>query len=313
MAFTISVHEQDTYMYQLISDRLRSGFPDAYICRDTDLPEDNSISKYTIDLYDNSRLGKRRIAAGNDISGLYSNPVPIYTFKDGTWIADMRSVEDAIRRIKNDPEMKDPSYITRTGPGEHKYGKLAVVLPFTYADEREEYIKTAFDGMRDADSMCIRIDLMSGARMPSSFRTDLTDGSLTTLLKHVRSPSFLPKDILDYLNPDSMGYLTPGMPDLNDDVYDLGTDAAVCLLRKLKALICDTEGAFNALAVIEGYRLDDLKKLIEPADELHVLLPADKCNTEGFDEFIRTLKKCLTSEADLIVHHTEPVMKRITK
>lgn len=312
MAFTISVHLDDTYMYRLLEERLRAVFPDAYICRGNAGRAEQALSEYTVDLVDNSACSGRCTFGTSSCGDQMNECIDIFDISGRLRTVDVKRITEEIVRYRRSMEISSAGPI----PSDqltpvHVGGKLKLLLPFTYADEREEYIREAFDDLKNADSMCIRIDLMSGSRMPTLYRSDLTGGSLTALLENITRIGFRPEDILDYLNPDSTGFLTPGMPDSNDDVYDIGTDASTMLLTKLKQLIALSDGAFNALVVVEGFRFTPLKQLVQYTDELHILLPADKCNTEGSERMIRELKRQLSPGAGLVIHKTDNRPERL--
>lgn len=314
MAFTIAVQEKDNYICKLIAYRLRSIYSDAYICKRGEIREVSALSDFTITLTDEPAISNPDGVPRDMKEHIDEYLIPLYSQCGSTKLIDIPSLIDNINRIKTEHLGGSSSVNSHghTNVSSSVKGRLAVVLPFTYADDREEYIAEAFDSYRDADSMCIRIDLMWGARMPTTFRTDMTSGSLTTLLTNIRKPAFKPQDILDYLNPDSSGFLTPGLPESDDDVYDIGIDASVELVLKLRKLLDETAGTFNAIIVTEGFRLDDLKRIVTAADELHLVLPEDKCNREGFERLALTLRRQLRSNAEFVVHKIKRKAEKVT-
>ena len=290
MTFGIMVYVNDTYLYELIRERLTVKFPNAYISRaGADTSSDfNLISDIRI-LYDNREFSPP-VTDGTSV------PVPLFEqCGTGSMIIDMKRI------FKELPG----SNMTQEAPAEAAIGKdrLKLLISYAYIDERENFIRCAVGPMTFDCLHPIRIDLMSGIRMPTPFTSGAT-GSLTSLLRTCTGKRFRPQQITGYLNPDSSGFLSCGKPDNEDDVFDIGIDACVKLMEQLRQLCTDEDT--GALVVVEGWRVSEIIKLIPFCDTLHLLLPARMCTEDtGMTKELGVFRRNLPSGALMTVHYCE--------
>ncbi|MBR4493271.1 MAG: hypothetical protein IKP14_01035 [Clostridiales bacterium] len=291
MTFGILVYEKDEYLYTLIKERLASKFPTAYIERAGQTVSDSfKLIKQIHVLYDN-----RQYNAPPDSP--VSVPVPLFSDDGkGHSIIDMRVISKAIS-----------GNLITDGSREHRTGtdrdRLRLLISYAYIDERETFIRHAV-GPDSFDCLHpIRIDLMSGIRMPNTF-TPEASGSISGLLRSCTDKKFAPVRILDYLNPDSNGFLSCGKPDNEDDVFDIGIDHSGRLMELL-ADLCTKEDT-GALVVAEGWRVSELLRLIRWCDTLHILLPARMCTEDtGMTKELGHFKRALKSGALMTIDYCE--------
>ena len=291
MTFGILVYEKDEYLYTLIKERLASKFPTAYIERAGQTVSDSfKLIKQIHVLYDN-----RQYNAPPDSPA--SVPVPLFSDDGkGHSIIDMRVISKAIS-----------GNLITDGSREHCTGtdrdRLRLLISYAYIDERETFIRHAV-GPDSFDCLHpIRIDLMSGIRMPNTF-TPEASGSISGLLRSCTDKKFAPVRILDYLNPDSNGFLSCGKPDNEDDVFDIGIDHSDRLMELL-ADLCTKEDT-GALVVAEGWRVSELLRLIRWCDTLHILLPARMCTEDtGMTKELGHFKRALKSGALMTIDYCE--------
>ena len=281
MAFTIMVYEKDRILFRLLEERLRVSFPDAYI-RDglhhhPDHPDgDDTAVRY---LFDNMQY---------DESEFPSGALPL---RKGA-LVDFRSLVSSLSAIR-------PGKSKEAGPNMH------VLFPFAYIEERESFIESYFGSLRDDCDIPVRIDLMSAMRMAGS---DRSFGSLTHLLKAVSLPSFSADKIPEYLNPGVGGYLTAGLPDGQDDVFDAGTDTVILLLEKLKQLSSIVVPTHFVLVVAEGFRTNDMCRICAASPCTHILLPA-RMNLGGMDEAVAILRRAADG-GSIALHYAEDLRKK---
>ena len=293
MAFGILIYENDSYLYALIRERLMSRFPSAYIERVgvSDPGISFKLIKDIYVLYDN-----RQYSPPSDEGNIRSIPL----FSDdgkGHSIIDMRVVYKEIS--KNLTGVSDEPCIAESSGKD----RLRLLISYAYIDERENFIKSAI-GPDSFDCIHpIRIDLMSGIRMPATF-TPEASGSITRLLRSCSNKRFDPIKILDYLNPDSNGFLSCGKPENEDDVFDIGSQSCSRLIELLKKL-CINEDT-GALVVVEGWRVSQMIDFIKSCDTLHILLPARMCTEDtGMTKELGLFKRALPSGALMTVHYCE--------
>lgn len=292
MAFGIIIYEKDSYLYALMKERLSAKFPQAYI-KQAGI-EDRDVDLKLIDeifmLYDDRQFNPSELPREG-------SPIPIFTDDGkGHRIIDMRMIYEKLTGIKGTETSTVPS-------GYSDKDRLKLLISYAYIDERETFIKQAI-GPESFDCMHpIRIDLMSGIRMPTTFTSD-SEGSVTKLLRACENRRFRPAQILEYLNPDSSGFLSCGKPENEDDVFDLGSKACKELLGHLKAL-CEKEDT-GALVVVEGWRVSELTEFIPFFDTLHILLPARMCTEDtGMTKELGMFKRALSSGSLMTVHYCE--------
>ncbi len=291
MAFEIEIYEQDNYLYGLIRERLANRFPMAYIKRaGVDISLDSKLVKDIFTLYDNRQFEEPQ-------SGGSTEPIPLFADDGkGHSIIDMRRIFGLISG-------KGSSTGGDTFINEAETDRLKLLISYAYIDERENFIRSAIRSECFEALHPVRIDLMSGLRMPSAF-TAGSKGSITSLLRACTGKKFKPVQILEYLNPDSEGFLSCGKPDSEDDVFDIGIKACTALVRELKTLCKENDA--SALVVAEGWKFTELLELIALCDTLHILLPARMCTEDtGLSGALGVFRRALPSGALMTVHYCE--------
>ena len=290
MTFGIMIYENDTYLYELIRERLTAKYPNAYISRAGSQAtfDFNLISDIRI-LYDNREFSPP-VTEGT------CEPVPLFEeCGKGSMIINMKHIFSRLPGIQETQELPAAADSTKD--------RLRLLISYAYIDERENFIRSAAGPMTFDCMHPIRIDLMSGIRMPTPF-TQGSSGSLTNLLRACTDRRFRPALITEYLNPDSSGFLSCGKPESEDDVFDIGIDACVKLMENLRKL-CAAEDT-GALVVAEGWRVSELIRLIPCCDTLHLLLPARMCTEDtGMTKELGVFRRSLPSGALMTVHYCE--------
>lgn len=297
MIFGIAVYVGDVYLYSLIRERLSAKFPQAYIERVGQDEQETGfrLIKDIYVLYDNKSFEPPKSSGGYE-------PVPLYSDDGfGHMIIDMKKICRAISG-------------SSTGQTDDKKesvkdkDRIRLLISYAYIDERENFIRTAISPDSFDSLYPVRIDLMSGIRMPNTF-TPESKGSVTKLLRACTDRRFNPSSITEYLNPDSAGFLSCGKPDNEDDVFDIGIKACSTLIKHLRTMCIndDTE----ALVVVEGWREADLIELIKSCDTLHILLPARMCTEDtGMTKELGIFRKALPSGSLMTVHYCEDYRKQ---
>lgn len=294
MAILIDVLTDDNYLCELLRARLTPIFPNAYIeRRGNDLCEEHrQICDRSILLYDN-RIFK------------ISEPSSIPVFKDGHK-ADCAYIAGRISSlIKEDKEAATITSLT---------GRSNILLPFTYISERESLIESSFSPLVSDSDFCIRLDFMSGLRMPPEPSDNCGSGSYDALLQRAGQKDFVPSNILDYCNPDCKGFLTPGRPTDPDMVFDCDRKNLINLLKGLRTLSCSSSSpSTSTLCVIEGFRLADTLELTAHADNIHILLPSDESSeNSGLGKIPSIVERSLKKDQTLKVHYSGEYMKGMT-
>lgn len=281
MTLGIKVYEKDDYLYSLIKERLQINLPTAYICnyRSENFKFTNNIRV----IFDNKQFSIDSIE-----DSYRSKAIPLYENN----IIDIKRITKAITNI--DEPIHD---ISETND------QIRLLISFSYIDERESFINqvispNSFNGLHP-----IRIDLMSSIRMLDSSHSN-SNNALSNLLRSCTQKNFTPERILQYLGPDSSGFLTPGKPINDDDVFDIGIKASARLMELTKEL-CQKMNS-GALFVAEGWRLNEMFELIARCDSLHILLPARMCTEDtGMSNELGLFQRNLKSGCTMTIHYYE--------
>lgn len=275
MAFTIKIYEKNEYISGLLKKRLKSFFPDAYIVNPyfDDQDQETRFSDYERVLYDPKDISKEELSS--------FSVSPIRLTEDGG-IIDCARFIPMIRKNAEFPSF--PAPVT---------GSLTAVIPFVYSDVRDRYICSLGHDLSGAD-FNIRLDFTSKIR--SLWRSP-AGSNMTSLLEACRSKKFEPEDILKYCNMDDSGFLTPGSCMNNDDVYDIGVSRSMTLMNHAANLAHSNRRFVNVVAVVEGFRSNDLPELLSSCDHVTILLPAINAGEDiGSKDLIAQLTKALGRE-----------------
>ena len=290
MAYSIVLYSSEADICNMLRNRLSVIFPDAYITTPllTKAQDEYSLSDMIFILYDNFNYSKP--------NSIKDNCHYISMFEDignGCIAIDCARIKLLIESLLS------------TSVSTSSNSKLHLVLSFVHINEREKAIADILNSSSDT-SINIRFDFMSGLRMASSFKTGLDNGSLTDLLAKATSHSFKPNDILAYLNPDSLGFVTPGIPTNPDDVFNYGIESCIELSKKLKELINDNEDKISGFIVAEGWKTNEYLQLISLCDSVHVILPGkDSDESIGMTTYIDLFKRSLSRGATLEIINQE--------
>ena len=255
--------------------RLKSFFPDAYIVNPyfDDQDQETRFSDYERVLYDPKDISKEELSS--------FSVSPIRLTEDGG-IIDCARFIPMIRKNAESPSF--PAPVT---------GSLTAVIPFVYSDVRDRYICNLEHDLSGAD-FNIRLDFTSKIR--SLWRSP-AGSNMTSLLEACRSKKFEPEDILKYCNMDDSGFLTPGSCMNNDDVYDIGVSRSMTLMNHAANLAHSNRRFVNVVAVVEGFRSNDLPELLSSCDHVTILLPAINAGEDiGSKDLIAQLTKALGRE-----------------
>ena len=275
MAFTIKIYEKNEYISELLKKRLKSFFPDAYIVNPyfDDQDQETRFSDYERVLYDPKDISKEELSS--------FSASPIRLTEDGG-IIDCARFIPMIRKNAESPSFLAP--VT---------GSLTAVIPFVYSDVRDRYICSLGHDLSGAD-FNIRLDFTSKIR--SLWRSP-AGSNMTSLLEACRSKKFEPEDILKYCNMDDSGFLTPGSCMNNDDVYDIGVARSMTLMNHAANLAHSNRRFVNVVAVVEGFRSNDLPEPLSSCDHVTILLPAINAGEDiGSKDLIAQLTKALGRE-----------------
>ena len=275
MAFTIKIYEKNEYISGLLKRRLKSFFPDAYIVNPyfDDPDQETRFSDYERVLYDPRDITKEELSS--------FSVSPIRLTEDGG-IIDCARFIPMIRK-----NAESPSFLA------HVTGSVTAVIPFVYSDVRDRYISSLGHDLSGAD-FNIRLDFTSKIR--SLWRAP-AGSNMTSLMEACKSKKFEPEDILKYCNMDESGFLTPGSCTNNDDVYDFGVSRSMTLINHAANLAHSNKRFVNVIAVVEGFRTNDLPELLSSCDKVIILLPAINAGEDiGSKDLIAQLTKALGRE-----------------
>lgn len=296
MAFAIELKINDRYLAELLRHKLSTAFSDAYIIGcGSDVTDDiMKMAEFKITLYDNRSYG-----AEDQMS------IPIFGLKKNGF--DYISASSLCSTIREMVSAVDTSSSHHNGQG-----RAHILFPFSYIDDRESMIRDYFERLRYEADHIIRIDLMSGLRMPAAIKTGPDSGSLTTLLNLSASSKFEPEDILEFCNPDISGFLTPGRPQDPDDVFDSDPGSIISLLKGLKELsMPGKDPDIATIAVVEGFKLSMIRQMIPHADTVHILLPSRSAeDSSGLGCIRDILMRELSPEQKLLIHYSEDYVKK---
>ena len=314
MAFSIKIYEKDKYMYALMKARLGALYPEAYITdpylesrSDTD---GDMFGEFTKVLFNPKQFGddfgtKTNEDAIQTLKECIERPIPTID-QDG--IVDCKKICSALVIDSS----KDPDLAAE--PQEACKGRIEVLIPFVYINDRENYIKNNYGDLTDAD-LSLRLDFTSRLRAPEDEGSEFLAGNMTGLLEACASRKFDPNDIFKYCSRDNMGFLTPGTSKGDDDVYDIGSTRCRILLDKCRQLISEGNRKINVLAIAEGFRSAELPVLVADCDKVTILFSGKNRNEEvAASGLITSISRALThgtvvtDYADLYADKTHGVL-----
>lgn len=304
MAFSIKIYEKDKYMYSLMKARIGALYPEAYIT-DPYLDERSDsdgdmFGEFTKVLYNPKQFGEdfgleSPEVAINSLKEYLDKPVPTIG-KDG--LVDCKKICSALRIGSSGNSG------TKTALKEPSEGRIEMLIPFVYINDRENYIKTSYRELIDAD-LSLRLDFTSRLRSAENESSEFMAGNMTGLLEACASRRFEPNDILKYCSRDGMGFLTPGTTKGDDDVYDIGSSRCRLLLDKCRQLITDGPRIINVLAIAEGFRSAELPELVSDCDKVTILFSGRNKNEENAASgLISSISRALT-HGTILTAYTE--------
>ena len=286
MAVLIDVISDDDYLSELLRLRLKPMFPNAYIERDGSsvCEELRKMCDSSICLYDDRTYKIDR-----------PDSVPIF---GGRKIVDCSVIGDSVSSLMADTKTD----VTVTSLP----GRSHILLPFTYINEREAMIEKEFSPFTSDSDLTVRIDLMSGLRMPSTVADGSESSAFNALLARAAKRDFNPSEILEYCNPDLRGFMTPGKPSEPDAVFDNDRTTLISLLKGLRGLaVSGSSPTVTSLCVIEGFRLADTCELIKHADNIHILLPSDDPgDSSGLSKIPALIERSTERGQKILVHYS---------
>ena len=284
------------FTFRLIKARLSYCRPDLYILRGTDPELKTALIDQVQIFYDGNDFSPEEVLRKTsgikcEIRGVEE----LFSISDGAPVIDCR-------RILSLTGSTSP--VKETSGQDKNKGRFVVFLPFSYRSEREKFISDEFAGLKTSDNMCLRLDLMSGIRMPD-FLTDMSasQGCLTDILRLAAEDRLKKEDIPEHATYDSMGFLTLGKPLRSDDVFDYGIDCIEKVLKAVGELTKDTSFPLNILVVAEGFRFTELTKIASYADEVGLLVPKRLYKEDlGFRNEISGITRDLDPDIEVTVH-----------
>jgi len=251
MAFSIVIHVSDNQIFNLVSQRLKLYFKDAYIYHEQTTNSNNNydqFSDFTITIYDNLRTPKES-----------SDWIPLYNEQT---IIDTALISKTIFEITNQNQNHIPE----------KTGNITIILPFVAIDMREEFIsQNAFD-FKKCD-MTLRIDLLSSyLAYPKS---GIKNGALSELINKSTSDKFISSDIMKYLSMDTNGFLNPGTFADPDDFSKISDSDIEHFMSLLRDLTLSDEQSINAIVVTNELTSSYLLRMVPYANKVIFLLPTN--------------------------------------
>lgn len=311
----IIIYELEDYLFKLLKFRLSSFFPDGYIVRGTSIELTNEsvplADKFHV-LYNPLEFFPEQIQMF--ISKLHGHIslIPIFEEHNETYYEtiDCRQLYNLI--MTADYDLARDSEFTNNPIEVNETGKTVVLIPFSYISEREHLIKNELSTLKDS-RMCLRLDLMSGMRMPDTFSGyGLEKGNLTELLDLAHKETITGEQIIQFSTPDNLGFMTVGKPKCTDDVFDYDITTITKLIKGAKELNFDKSYPVNVLVVAEGFKIRDLETIASLADELHILLPQRLYQDNlGFKEEIGRITRSLKPDKSLCIHYIENLKTEI--
>lgn len=280
MAFSIKIYEKDKYLFALMKARLGALYPEAYITdpylESDKISDGDMFGEYTKVLFNPKQFGEdfgleaAREQAVQFIKERIDKPIPTI---DSNGIVDCRKICSALGldSMRDDVSSGDAA---DTGKG-----RIEVLIPFVYINDRENYIRNNYRELTDAD-LSLRLDFTSRLRAAEEEGPEFMAGNMTGLLEACASRKFEPNDIFKYCSRDSMGFLTPGTSKGDDDVYDIGSTRCRILLDRCRELISDGTRRINVLAIAEGFRSAELPVLVSDCDKVTILFSGKNRNEE---------------------------------
>lgn len=266
MTTGVIIYEKDKYILRTLIERLRIKMPESYIIDGSNESETQHIVKLCdecIIIYDQRQYGKNAFSDKRKVLPL---------FEDG--VIDCKKI---IKPIRIDP-------------GHRKFKNesegITLLLPFVYISERENFINSRLNSLRECD-VCLRFDLVSRVTCSPKYGESLTD-----LLNNVYKKKFDAVDILDYCALDDRGFFTPGCLSVKDDINDHPVSAFSNLVTKTKELTDDKDKNACALIVAEGLNNKAVFEIAGKCNRIILLLPDEVSQDRpGMCEFIAGLSR----------------------
>lgn len=311
----IIIYELEDYLFKLLKFRLSSFFPDGYIVRGTSIELTNDsvplADKFHV-IYNPLEFLPEQIQMFISKLQGHISLIPLYEeHNDGYYeTIDCKQLYNMIMTAEYD--LTKGSEFTNNPIDAADNGKTVVLIPFSYISEREHLIKSELSSLKDS-RMCLRLDLMSGIRMPDTFSSyGQEKGNLSEILDLSLKGTIKSENFLQFATPDNLGFMTVGKPNNSDDVFDYDLTTITRLIKRAKELNFDKSYPINVLIVAEGFRIRELEVIASLADELHILLPERLYQDNlGFKEEIGRITRSLKPDKSLCIHYIENLKTEI--
>ena len=264
MATGIVIYEKNKYLLRLITERIHSRIPDAYVIDGTDINK-TDITRFCdeiITVYDKEQFPES-----------FRNNSNAIQLSDDHII----DISQLTRKIRFEPDYSS---------SESKEGKLLLLIPFVYLNERERFIAEELSEFRNMCESCVRLDLT-----PRTKSTGKSSPSMEALIKAASRKKFDPVSIMDYCIYDDSGFFTPGATNSECEITDFKSEHIEALIKHAQTLT-RSQRQINALVIAEDVGKELLSKLAPLSDRVVVLLP-DRAsqNHPGMCELIALLSR----------------------
>lgn len=294
MSTQVVIYTKDDYTYHMLSYRF-ADFPDFYYAKgpsDGSRYHHNNFVEDTIIVYDGRYFTRDQLIRNGAMEPTWASfcimgkdPSKANSTKKLTRV-NCKKLYEAFKEkagtnIREECFEKTDSMISR--------GVICTVVSFADIPSREDFIKTIALDLKQ--EFCLRLDLMPGVRMPEGVYTSLNNsGSISSLLKLAKDNELTSSAIIEHSNPTFDGFLSPGRPTSSDEIIDAEISTLVNLIDKASDLSYNDDPIMNVLFVIEGFKFNQLKELLQRSSNVLFLIPEYLYNeVTGFKDEINDL------------------------
>jgi hypothetical protein len=283
MSKSIAIIDPDIHFSRLLSQRLKHHLPDANIT--TFSPDDLNLAGRTWDedaiLFDNLRTDPDKLRQCSSASFL-PMLIPLRTeSSDGGCRIPGNTLTHKLlysTGLSTENAIDSSSVLAQRDSG-----RLRIFFSLGDRTKRENYIRSNTAGLISAGHRLIRLDLMPGVSISRprfnvrgrNLSSPEVSSGISDLLLLLESGKVDPDVLLEYLHPDSNGWLHFGRPIRSDDIIQTDSSVLVSLVRMLRDLVDTSSEKTSAAVVLEGIPFSKARHLCPLAHELHVILPED--------------------------------------